>query len=500
MIMVHQEIMRLIKNYNTLKTTALLLFVSIAPQVCGQQVMTLERCRHEAVESNVMLKAAQERIATAEALEKVALSQFFPKFDANAALFWNSKSIHLLSDEQQNSINTIGTRVHDDMVSAVNENISQITDDPDLAGRIVDALGGSRLEGNLNDMGMEITDAMNIDLSRVAAGVVSVRQPVFVGGRLLSAYKTAQLNSQLQELASDKVYDELSLAVDKAYWEYISLKHKTELAKEYCDLLDTLSHHVDIMVQTEVATQREVTQVRVKLSEARMNLTKATGGLEVARLALCQLCGLPLDGNYIFLEDTLDLHINKYRQSNINIDNRTDIRMAGIGEALVQQGVNQARAGLLPNIALAGSYIVTKPNLYNGFQDDWGAMLSAGVMVNIPLCHPGDIYALKAAKHKAMEAAYETEELRKLARLEVTTCQYQLDVAVQKYAQAESDLAGAEENLRLAGESFEAGVITASDLMMAQTAWLKAKSELLDARIDIRMKETMLKRATGKTN
>lgn len=488
--------MRLITNYNKLKTSALLLFVSIAPQVCGQQVMTLERCRRQAVESNVMLKAAQERIATAEALEKVALMQFFPKLDANAAIFWNSKSIQLLSDEQQNSINTVGTRVHDDMVSAVNENISQITDDPELAQRIVDALGGSRLETNLNEMGLEITDAMNINLSHIAAGIVTVRQPVFLGGRLLSTHHTAELNTQLQTLANDKVRDELNLAVDKAFWEYISLKHKTELAKEYCDLLDTLAQHVDIMVQTEVATQREVMQVRVKLGEARLNLTKATGGLEVARLALCQLCGLPLDGEYEFVEEN-PVSGSTIINSNIDLDRRTDIRMVNTAEALSREGVNMARAGLLPNIAVEGSYIVTRPNLYNGFQDTWGGMLSAGVVMNIPLCHPGDIYAVKAAKHKAQEAAYEAEEVRKLARLEVTTAGYQLDIAGRKLEQAEGDMASAEENLRLAGESFEAGVITASDLMMAQTAWLKAKSELLDARIDIHIKQSMLKRATG---
>ena len=178
---------------------------------------------------------------------------------------------------------------------------------------------------------------------------------------------------------------------------------------------------------------------------------------------------------------------------------RTDIRMANAAQALTQEGVRMARAGLLPNIAVEGSYILSRPNLYNGFQDNWGGMFSAGVVVNIPICHPGDIYALQAAKHKAVEAAYESEELQKLARLEVTTANYQMEIAKNKFLQAESHLANAVENLRLANESFEAGVITASDLMMAQTAWLQAKSEYLDAQIDIRIKQTLLQHALGKT-
>ena len=489
--------MNKLEHDTTGKIITMLLLIGMAPTLMGQEVMTLERCRREAVENNVMLKAAQERIATAEALEKVALSQFFPKIDADAAVFWNSKSIQLLSDEQQESVNTIGTRVRQDLIDAVQEQI----DNPDIAQRVVDALGGGRIEENLNGMGMEITDALNIDLSQVTAAMVSVKQPVFLGGRIVSAYKTARLNTQLQELASDKVYDELSLAVDKAYWEYISLKHKTELAKDYYDLLDTLAHHVDIMVETEVATQREVTQVRVKLNEARLNLTKATGGLEVARLALCQLCGLDLDKDYLFVEDTLITSYLSPQEVDMNEvwSRRTDVRLMNTAQAISEQGIAMARAGLMPNIAVAGSYIVSNPNLFNGFQNEWGGMFSAGVVVNIPLCHPDAIYALKAAKHKAAEAAYETEEVRKLARLEVKTAIYQLEIAGQKLQQSKSDLDNAVENLRLADESFKAGVITASDLMMAQTAWLKAKGELLDAQIDVTMKRTMVNRTLGKT-
>ena len=56
----------------------------------------------------------------------------------------------------------------------------------------------------------------------------------------------------------------------------------------------------------------------------------------------------------------------------------------------------------------------------------------------------------------------------------------------------------AEENLQNANVGFAEGVLTASNVMEAQTAWLQAKSELLDAKIDARLCDIYLSKALGK--
>ena len=66
-----------------------------------------------------------------------------------------------------------------------------------------------------------------------------------------------------------------------------------------------------------------------------------------------------------------------------------------------------------------------------------------------------------------------------------------------KKVQAESLVEQAEENLRLADESFKAGMCSSSDLMMAQTAWLQAQTELVDADIEIAMGKVYLGQALG---
>ena len=53
------------------------------------------------------------------------------------------------------------------------------------------------------------------------------------------------------------------------------------------------------------------------------------------------------------------------------------------------------------------------------------------------------------------------------------------------------------ENLRYATEGFEAGVITSTDLLAAQTAWLSAKSENIDAIIDVKLCNLYLEKSQG---
>ncbi len=65
---------------------------------------------------------------------------------------------------------------------------------------------------------------------------------------------------------------------------------------------------------------------------------------------------------------------------------------------------------------------------------------------------------------------------------------------------AEKNLEKADENLCYATLGFEEGVIPASNVLEAHTAWLSAQSEKIDAQIDVKLTEIYLKKATGSLN
>lgn len=57
----------------------------------------------------------------------------------------------------------------------------------------------------------------------------------------------------------------------------------------------------------------------------------------------------------------------------------------------------------------------------------------------------------------------------------------------------------ADENLRCANLGFKEGVMDVTDVMAAQTAWLQARSQKIDADIDVKLTQTNLKKVLGET-
>lgn len=468
----------------------------------AQELLTLEQCRERALSDNKGMKQAEAKVTETENLQKVALWQMLPKVGATGGYMWMERSINLLSEEQKDRLNHLGDNVGSDVRSALEQELGSIPlFGQQIADAIADAIASSSLTTSLNNTGNDIVDALETDTRNTAFGVVTLSQPIYLGGKLRALYKSARIANQLSQIQLDKKKEETLIAVDEAYWQVVSVKHKKQLAEKYATLLDTLQHNVEALVEAEMATKGDLAKVRVKYNEAQMSLTKATNGLALAKMLLAQRCGMPLDAQF----DVPDLnpHLALAAGTDTPIDmeqvwqNRKELKMLRMSDTIAQQGVRMAASSLKPNIAFTGGYLFSTPNLFDGFKNELGGTWMAGVVVNIPILHPGGIYSVKAAKAKRREVAFQIEEAQEMIELQVNKLNYELQLAHKKLDQATSNLSQAEENLRLADESFKAGMCSSSDLMAAQTAWIQANSEVLDAEIEIEIDALYLRQALG---
>lgn len=487
---------------NSMKKTliAVLLVASTTGIEAQTRTLTLDECHQLALASNTSLKIAEEKVAETDALKQMALCEMFPRLSANGTYNWNQKSIQILPDDKQSVINNIGTIAEQKFTPAMTAIVTQLMQtDPAMAQTLMGVIASANLGGTLNGIGQSITDALTLDLTNVWAGAVTVAQPVFMGGRLVEAYRSSIAANEMSKLNLDKDKTELLIQVDEAYLQVLSVGKKYQLACQYADLLDTMYHNVMALQEAEMANASDVTQVRVKLNEAQMSLAKAESGLALSKMLLCQLCGLPLTQD-IAVDESLNLqHHQAMEQIDMQsvLENRVEMKLLAQGEQIARSGVRIARAGLMPNLLVQGSYATTNPSLFNGVRNEFDGMFTVGAVLNVPIAHPTAAYRLKAAKHKYMETQYQIDEAREKITLQVNKLNYELGVANTKLTQAQTALTFAEENLTLAQESFKAGLISSSDLMAAQTAWLKASSELLDASIEVRMGYLYLKQALG---
>ena len=473
-------------------------------------MLTLDSCRALALANNKELRISQEKINAARYQKKTAFTNYLPKIDLTGAYMRTQKEVSLLSDEQKQAFNNLGTNT-----AAQLQQLMQSADaqaalqqlaavNPGLAAGLQGLIPGvtSGLANGLNSVGQGITDAFRTDTRNLTIGAATLTQPLFMGGKIIAYNKITKYAERLAESQHATGMQDLILNTDQTYWQVISLVNKKKLAESFLKLVRQLDADVDKMVAEGVATKADGLSVKVKVNEAEMTLTQVENGLSLSKMLLCQLCGLPLDSDIRLADEDMENLVlpDTYTESNVNtaLANREELKSLELASQIYRQKVNVTRSEFLPSIALTANYLVTNPSLVNGFENKFRGMWAAGVVVKIPVFHWGEgIYKVKAAKAEANIARYQLEDVKEKVELQVTQSSYKVNEAAKRLTMAEKNMEKAEENLRYANLGFKEGVIPTSNVLEAQTAWLSAQSGKIDAQIDLKMSEIYLNKSMG---
>lgn len=125
-------------------------------------------------------------------------------------------------------------------------------------------------------------------------------------------------------------------------------------------------------------------------------------------------------------------------------------------------------------------------------------MWNVGIMLSVPVFHWNEgIYKVKAAKSEVNIARLQQTEAQEKIELQVNQSLFKNTEAQKRLALSEKNMEKAEENLRYADKGFKEGVIPVTNVMEAQTAWLSAQSDRIDAQIDLKLAQTYLQKAMG---
>lgn len=489
-----------------MKKIILALITSIAGMsLYSQKVLELETCRQMALTHNKSLQMARENVYAAKQLKEAAFTQFLPNFSANGGYTWNQKNISLLSE---NALLPVGTKMADGSFSFTPDQLNNkwLSDANGKPIAPLDATG-KPFNPKTNPEKLQIKgyallpkEAMEYDIQNMFVGAIGFVQPLFMGGKIKELYNIARCGENLAIAQQENEKTELLLEVDEAYWRIVSVKNKVQLATDYRDLIAKVDSNVHIMVEEGVATKADVFKVRVKKNEAEISLTKAEDGLNLSRMALNQLCGMSLDATYELADQ------NQERENPIAqiipieqaLANRPEIKALTQVERMAISNEKIMFSRFLPNVVLTGNYMVSNPNVYNGYENKFGGMFTVGVVANVPLYHFGDkFHTLNAAKAHRRVASLKLEETKEKMQLQIKQSTYKVAESMRKLKSTQQNIENAEENLRYANEGFTAGVITSTDLLSAQTAWLSAKSEFIDANIDVKLCNLYLEKSLG---
>ena len=488
-----------------------LLFAGLAQTAVAQQLLSLDSCRAMALRNNKQMSVSRVKQEVAANLRKSARTKYLPHVSALGGYEWMSKEISLLSDDQKKSLSNLGTTMATKVGANLPELLPFLPQDymAQLAqlGYTPEVIQQKLLPeaaNALNAKGQQIVSLFRTDTRNMFAGAIMVTQPVFMGGAIVALNKMADIGEEMAANSAENVRQATLYSIDQAYWQVVSLRHKQKLAQGYLDLVKKLDDDVQKMIREGVATRSEGLSVSVKVNEAEMMLTKVNDGLALSRMLLCQLCGLPMDEKVTLVEEEAPSILSQEDEA-VSMDIpqgdgaiRPELRQLQNIVDLSRQQTNILKAANLPQVALTGGYAVTNPNMYNGFEKKFSGVWNVGVMVRVPVWNWGDVaYKVRASKGATTIASLELEEVREKIALQVNQSTFRVKEANKNLALALASIQKADENLRMANLGFSEGVISSTTVMEAQTAWLQAQSQKIDAEIDVKLSQVNLQKALG---
>lgn len=494
----------------------------------AQRVLSLDSCRNMAIANNKSLLIAKERMRKAHYDRKAAFTNFLPDFSATGTYMYFSDEISLLNDGQKSALNHMGTSLQQGLTQAATPIIQHIAQtNPQLAASLQQAIQSGKLDGMstaLNQLGNELTDALRTDTRNMWAGAVTLMQPLYMGGKIRAYHRITKFSEALARTQHDAQLQDLILNTDDAYWTVVSLSYKKKMAESFLDLVNRLDGDVEKMIREGVATKADGLTVKVKVNEAEMLLTKVDNGLALSKMVLCQLCGMDLDTKFTLTDENRELasaetsslasaERERFMQSRTDLQvsetvpddavqrawtNRPELKSLDWAHKIYEDKVRVVRSEMLPSLALTGGYLVSNPSLLNGFENKFRGMWNVGIMLSVPIFHWNEgIYKVKAAKSEVNIARLQQTEAQEKIELQVNQSLFKNTEAQKRLALSEKNMEKAEENLRYADKGFKEGVVPVTNVMEAQTAWLSAQSDRIDAQIDLKLAQTYLQKAMG---
>jgi outer membrane protein len=439
------------------------LIISILTEcACGQTTLTLDQCRELARQNNTQYRNSLIERDAARQTRKAMLTKYFPTISATG----------------------VGFRTQDDLIdkSIKGGNLPVYDGDPAH-------LQGATQYAYFPDMSLSM-------LNEGSIGVITAIQPIYAGGRIVNANRLASLGSDVANEKARIATNEVELSTEQKYWQIIELSEKLETLYRYQAFLDELTKQVDEAYQAGIAMKNDLLKVQTKRSEISVNLSKVENGRTLALMSFCQYIGIPydstltLEADYTMPEKPYSLYVDH----NDALRNRAEY-------SLVQKSL---KAEKLQTALKVGEYLpqagIGVAGLFTQFDEEDGT--TNGVIfgtASVPISGWWEAsHAVKERKLKEKMAANSARESCDLLLLQMDKAWRDLVDAEKESALSEETRQQAEENRRVAEEGYQAGIITLSDLLEAETMLQQATDQVTEVKANYRIKQSSYLQVTGR--
>jgi outer membrane protein len=290
--------------------------------------------------------------------------------------------------------------------------------------------------------------------------------------------KSAQ-QASTQQLA--RTEQEIVFLVVDSYYGVLLAKKQQQLAEQSLKTAQAILDRSKDRYESGVAVESDTLSAQVRLAARKQELIRAQNSLALARAQLSTALGLPSESEFDPAEPLAEKNLpalSLEETEKKTLEMRPDLKRIRTEEIAQQQSVSIAKAAFGPRVNAFADWEADNPAFVSGGGNNW----VAGIEVQFDLFQGGAKKAQLSHEQSMQEKVSALKEMATdAARLEVRRAYYGVDAAHQQVELARAAISAAEESLRINQDRYESGLSTISDLLAAEEAATRSRTDYWDA-------------------
>ena len=447
--------------------------------------LSLDSCKALALRNRQELQNSRLSVEAAQETKKAAFTKYFPNVSASAAAFKMANPLLDLNTERDEAEMDIKLKYKDGDISKL---LDELEANP-MLGTLLKSLDLRSAFANIS------AEAEVKAIDQGATAMVTAVQPIFAGGRIINGNKLASVGVEAAEYQQVMAEQNSLIQVEKSYWLVVSLMEKRQTVASLETLLDTLSRDVQAAYDAGIITRTDLLKVRLKQNEIRSAKNTLENGITLATMALCQSIGIPYQEG-IQLTDSLSLRPeemqeayspgeslmlrNEYKLLDLNVKAEKLRAKMILGESLPQVGIG----------ATAFYYNIVGADMGN-------ACLFATATVPLSQWWENS-HQYKKQQIQVKIAENKRQELGEMMQLQMKQAANETERLINELSIKEDARRQAEENRNETRNYYEAGLVSLSEYLEAQSVWQNACSAVTETKASLRNAWLQYRQACGR--
>lgn len=324
---------------------------------------------------------------------------------------------------------------------------------------------------------------------------LSTNVPLFTGLQIPNNIALSKLNLKAAIEDLNKAKEDISIQVTSSYLQILFDKELSKIAHTQVELSRELLKLKEAFFKNGKASEADVYEARARVAQDEMSAVQADNNYQLALLDLSQLLELPTPEGFSIISPNVEDNFETLSSpEDIYTDavlNKPGIKAAQFRLQGAAKSIRIAQSAWYPQLnfgaGLSTNYYSISGTDNASFSSQWHQNLSKYLQftLTIPLFNRFETRnRVKNARIQQSALSWRLEESKKTLFKEIQQAYYNAVAAESKYTSSRTATESAEASFRLMSEKYANGKATATEYNEMRTNWMKATSDMVQAKYD----------------